>query len=186
MMRKFTGTLKRSIFAFLLLTLVSSLPPGSVSARSIPQDIQAPSGFSVYIPLVSNPSSAARRINAPYFGGSVSFGESAIFWFGKVTPATNYTDVRIAYTQSELWVYLAVFDRLLWYDPTHAASDLTKWDSASLYLNLKGNTGSACLHPAPTASTPNLTGGKPHGQTGRRPCGAQAQVGPRLPSPSLL
>jgi len=35
------------------------------------------------------------RANAPYFGNDVRFAESAVFWFGHVTPAENYADVRL-------------------------------------------------------------------------------------------
>ncbi len=142
-MRKIIGFLNKWIFSFLLLSFISSFSSAGANASPLLEDRQAPSGFSTYLPLVINPLTTARRVNAPYFDESVRFGESAIFWFGKVTPATNYADVRIAYTQSELYVYLAVFDRLLWYDPAHTVSDLTKWDAASLYLSLNGNTGGA-------------------------------------------
>ncbi len=140
--------LNKLISSILLLILISSLAAGRTAAKSTAQDVQTPDGFSTYLPLVvnplvSNPLPAARRVNAPFFDGSIPFGESAIFWFGKVSPSSNYADVRVAYTQNELFVYLAVFDRLLWYDPNHTAGDLTKWDSTSLYLSLNGNTGSA-------------------------------------------
>jgi len=82
-------------------------------------------------------------VNVPYFGPTFvdKFSEAAIFWFGRITPTENFTDVRIAYYGSELWVYVAVFDRRLWYDETPSASDLTNWDAVTLYLSTTGNVG---------------------------------------------
>jgi hypothetical protein len=148
LMIKIIGSSKLVVILFLLMTSISGLSAGSVTTKSQAERTHGPSADTIYIPLVFNPSGisnlpATRKVNVPYFNGSVSFGQAAIFWFGKVTPDTNYTDVRIAYTQNELYVYMAVFDRLLWYDPAHTANNLTKWDSASLYLSLNGNTGNA-------------------------------------------
>jgi hypothetical protein len=85
-----------------------------------------------------------RRVNAPYFSeDEVRFAETAIFWFGQVTPTSNYVDVRVGYNDRYLFVHLTVFDRRLWYDASPSASDLTAWDSASLYLDLDGSTGNA-------------------------------------------
>ena len=102
----------------------------------------------IYVPLVFNPPSfqpagGTPRVNAPYFPGEINFVETAIFWFGKITYDENYTDVRVGYSDSELFVHVAVLDRLLWYDKTPVKDDLTSWDSASLYLDLDGNAGEA-------------------------------------------
>jgi hypothetical protein len=127
----------------------------SVSAQSGPAETpgptlspQIPNDTSTFLPVIFNPQNNTRTVNAPYFSSSVNFTQTAIFWFGQVTPSSNYADVRIAYTQSELYVYIAVFDRLLWYDPAHTASDLTRWDATSLYLNLSGGASGA---PTPNA-----------------------------------
>ncbi|MFQ5575782.1 MAG: DNRLRE domain-containing protein [Anaerolineae bacterium] len=90
----------------------------------------------------------ARRVNAPYFDGGVQFSESAVFWFGQVDNTTNYSDVRVGYNQNELMIHVTSFDRWLWYDTSPSPGDLTAWDSASLYLNITGNTGTA-----PTANS---------------------------------
>jgi hypothetical protein len=74
-------------------------------------------------------------INIPYFSSAVPFNQTAIFWFGVVTSTDNYTDVRIGYNSSELYVDLHIVDRYLWYDPNTAAPDLTKGDNATIYLN---------------------------------------------------
>jgi hypothetical protein len=85
-----------------------------------------------------------RRVNAPYFGnGVVNYGETAIFWFGRAYQASNYADVRVGYNNSELYIQVLVFDRRLWYDADPTPARLTDWDSASLYLRVGGNSGSA-------------------------------------------
>lgn len=107
-------------------------------------------GSTVYLPVVTrsyDPLATTRRVNAPFFNVAditgQKFSEMAIFWFGRVGPTENYTDVRVAYNTTELVVYAAIFDRRLWYDTTPSASDLTQWDSVSVYLNLTGNAGGA-------------------------------------------
>jgi hypothetical protein len=100
-------------------------------------------GGSLYLPLVTrnfNPLAAQRTLNAP---PTTDWSRMAIAWFGAVSPAENYADVRVGFDNSELVVTLMIFDRLLWYDTTPSAADLTQWDSVSLYLNLTGNSGSA-------------------------------------------
>lgn len=96
------------------------------------------------IALLLGPALAAagpRRVNAPYFAGGVRFPEAAIAWFGKVEPQRNYTDIRIAYTDTELWVYLAVFDQFLWEDDaaTRTPASLELWDAATLLVH-KGSS----------------------------------------------
>jgi hypothetical protein len=90
---------------------------------------------------------AVRRVNAPYFNvqdiGQGEVSEMAIFWFGRVAPIEDYADVRVGYNNSELYVYMAAFDRRLWYDTSPAPSELTAWDAVTLYLNVNGNTGNA-------------------------------------------
>ena len=101
---------------------------------------------SVYLPLIFKqseilPLANTFRINVPFFDGDVQFAETGIFWFGKVNSTENYVDVRMGYTNMELYIRLAAFDRRLWYDTTPTPSELTSWDAASLYLDLEGNTG---------------------------------------------
>jgi hypothetical protein len=86
---------------------------------------------------------AVRRVNAPFFSGTMDYNQAAIFWFGRVTSTENYTDVRVGYTSVNLYIRLDVFDRFLFYDTTPAAAELTSWDAATLYFNRDGNTGSA-------------------------------------------
>jgi hypothetical protein len=108
-----------------------------------PTTAQVDFAEAIFLPLVLHPnviafSSSTPRINAPSFDGEIVFQKTAIFWFGKVTPSENYTDVRIGYNASELFVHLAIFDRSTWYDKTPTPSTFNEWDSASLYLNLSG------------------------------------------------
>jgi hypothetical protein len=85
-----------------------------------------------------------RRVNVPYFSGDVRFSETAILWFGRVTPTENAADVRLGYSPEHLYVRVGAFDRRLWYDDTTPSpQDLTDWDAVTLYLDLDGNTGDA-------------------------------------------
>ncbi len=85
-----------------------------------------------------------RRINAPYFGNAaVPFNQTAIFWFGSVSSADNYIDVRVGYNNSELYLDLHIVDRYLWYDPNAKAPNLTKGDTATVYLSTNQNGSNA-------------------------------------------
>jgi hypothetical protein len=79
-------------------------------------------------------------INAPYFPNTVPFNQTAIFWFGTISSSTTYTDVRIGYSKSELYVDMRVVDRYLWYDTNKAAPNLNNGDNASLYLSTSNAT----------------------------------------------
>lgn len=109
-----------------------------------PRPAEAQSSSVLYLPLVTknySTGSRLRTVNAPFFpvsnvmSGS-TFGETAIFWFGRVTSAENYADVRVGYNNTALYVYTAIFDRRLWYDTTPSSADLLNWDALSLYLDL--------------------------------------------------
>lgn len=79
---------------------------------------------------------ALPTIRVPYFADSANPGQGAIFWFGKVQPGTNYSDVRIAYNDDALVFIMHVFDRRVFYDEkSHAGSDLTQYDAVTLYLD---------------------------------------------------
>jgi len=75
-----------------------------------------------------------RRVNAPYFDDGIKISESAIFWFGRVTPTENSVDVRVGYNDHHLRIHVAAFDRRLWYDTSPSPHNLTDWDSVTLYL----------------------------------------------------
>ncbi|MFQ3663523.1 MAG: DNRLRE domain-containing protein [Chloroflexaceae bacterium] len=104
----------------------------------------------LYLPVVVGPRGSAPPagggnllVNAPYFAVADvddRFSELAIFWFGAVTPSQNYADVRLGYNDTELYVYVAIFDRRLWYDTTPEPADLTNWDAVTLYLDTSNGT----------------------------------------------
>jgi hypothetical protein len=82
------------------------------------------SDYDLFIPLLitndpeaSDLTATTPRVNVPYFEGDIRYPETAVFWFGRVSPSDNYADVRVGYNDDFLYINLAVFDRLLWYDP---------------------------------------------------------------------
>lgn len=134
--------IKRAVVFFLLsLIILSSCLP--LQKQIIP--VTSADDFSIYIPLLQNgsletpaPSTDIPLIHMPYKQTNdfpaENMPEMAVFWFGKVEINTNYYDVRIGYSDSALFVYIAAFDRLLWYDTTPTANELSNWDSVSLFL----------------------------------------------------
>ena len=108
--------------------------------------IETAVGFSdpntVYLPIIlgNNPSFSQPIINVPFINVtdvvSQKITEMGIFWFGKVSPNDSYADVRVGYNNTELDFHVAVFDRLLWYDPSPATADLTQWDAVAITLQL--------------------------------------------------
>ncbi|MEJ5345958.1 MAG: DNRLRE domain-containing protein [Chloroflexus sp.] len=98
-----------------------------------------------WVPVIFGPSPEPQYlINAPYFPvSSVTnerFEQMAIFWFGQLSRSTNYTDVRVGYNDNALFLYLASFDRQLWYDTTPSPTDLTAWDAATLLIDTANGT----------------------------------------------
>ena len=92
-------------------------------------------------PTYSQTTQQTPRVNAPHSERETPpVPAHAVFWFGQVTPTTNYADARIAYTDDALFVTVHIFDRTIWYD--NAAADPTQWDAVALNLNLEGATGS--------------------------------------------
>ncbi len=135
------------LLAILLLSAASLTHPAM--AADAPKSIvgQSGGGGSIFLPYIMNTdfSKYSVRVNVPYFSDNAAthFSEAAIFWFGRVTPSENYADIRFAYDNTKLWVYLSTFDQYLWYDPTPSVTDLTQYDSATLQINLKGNLGAS-------------------------------------------
>lgn len=78
---------------------------------------------------------ALPRINAPRFTGAIPFEQTAIAWFGQVSPTRNYADIRVGYNNGELYVYIAIFDRRLWFDENPQAETLTQWDAVTLLID---------------------------------------------------
>ena len=113
-----------------------------------PAAAQSGGGGSLYLPAVmsSTPSPAilsGRSVNIPFINkaliGQSDFPNTAIFWYGAVTADNNSSDVRIAYTSSELFIYMATFDRRIWFNQNPSASELEAWDALTVRLY----TGSA-------------------------------------------
>lgn len=94
------------------------------------------------------PATSIRRVNAPGFVGDIVFEQAAIFWFGQLSPTSNHTQVRVGYNSSTLWLYVASFDRRLWFDDSPSAASLTEWDAATILLDTNSAPGSA---PSPSA-----------------------------------
>ncbi len=90
---------------------------------------EAPQASASYFTIPTDP-------NQPY-----PIGEFPVFWFGEVRGVENYTDVRIAYNSSELYLRLQVFDRGCFYDQNPPLDEPTRWDGAAVFLNLSGNIG---------------------------------------------
>lgn len=103
---------------------------------------QQPNNHQLYLPIVHTTlcgSAPLPRVNAPGFGANpIPFGQTAIAWFGALSPDSNYVDVRVGYNNQELYVYLAIFDRHLWYDENPTLTTLTQWDAATLLLDTSG------------------------------------------------
>ncbi len=120
---------RRSLFTFVVMLSMVALIPSA--GMGIPRDSSQEAH-----------AESVRRVNAPYFGAEdVRFNETAIFWFGQVTPYENYADVRVGYNDTELYVNLTIIDRLLWYDPSALINTLEEYDAMSLFIDLDGNSG---------------------------------------------
>ena len=99
----------------------------------------------VVTPASANTTTSLRRVNVPYFSGPVPFNQTAIFWFGDVTPNDNYTDVRIGYNSGGLYVALNIVDQYLWYDTNTTAPNLNYGDNASVYLSTVATTSTSLV-----------------------------------------
>lgn len=130
----FTGLIN---FPIIAIAAESPTPPFSLTEFSEVNSFSQ----SIYLPVIYSKKPQPPRVNALYTEGKIRSAETAITWFGQVTPTENYADVRVGYNAEELWINLTVFDRFLWYDPNSSLKDLTTWDAASLYLYLPNTSG---------------------------------------------
>jgi len=130
------------IVGLVVLILAGSLNPAREVGASRAHHLA--DNHSVFLPIIMSERSL-RRVNAPYFNvpnvTADRFSEMAIFWFGRVTPTENYTDVRVGYNDTDLFVYTASFDRRIWYDVSPSVNELAQWDAVTLYLNTTGPVG---------------------------------------------
>ena len=133
------GRVARPI-GIVILAVVATASLSPLAGYAVQRDTSA--STTIYLPLVSKASCSADlpRINAPRFSGAIPFTQTAIAWFGKVSPTQNYTDIRVGYNANELYVYLAIFDRHLWYDDNPTPQTLTQWDAVTLLLDTSGGT----------------------------------------------
>ncbi len=137
----------------LLLLAAALLAPAAATASPVsPAHPSQPA--QLYLPRLLQPNQGSPtpppggvQVHSPYFSSDrfeqPPFGQLAIFWFGQVTPTTNYADVRIGHTDEALTVALAVFDRRLSFDAAPAAGRLHEADAATLYLAPPAGAGGA-------------------------------------------
>jgi len=116
------------VIALIVLNFTHFWQPSAVKA----QNFQA--GLNEINPI--------RRVNVPNVtsGNDIDWSQAAIFWMGinesyQTIPGRNYTDVRIAYNQSGLHLFLTVVDYYLWYDKAQNPGDLTQNDAIAIYLD---------------------------------------------------
>lgn len=122
-----------------------------VSAFTLPYrsgfvSAQGGEGGPIFIPFISKTSNSLAgktTVNAPYFPVAdvvkKSFASMGIFWYGQLNSNTNYTDVRVGYNDTALYVNLMTIDKWLAYNQSSIGSDLESWDGATLLLDLGGN-----------------------------------------------
>jgi hypothetical protein len=92
--------------------------------------------IAMFIASFSPATAVAPLIHTPFFPGTIPFDQTAIFWFGAVTPSQNYADVRVGYNPDHLYINLGIFDQFLYYDPTAKPENVTQYDAIRLYLEL--------------------------------------------------
>ena len=132
---------KHSIHAFGRRVWTLAFAGGVTVAAAVFVALQGCSSSSLVPEAVPRPrcdADSLPRINAPRFAGEIPFGQTAIAWFGRVSPSQNYADIRVGYNANELYVYIAVFDRHLWYDENPTPDTLTQWDAVTLLIDTSG------------------------------------------------
>jgi hypothetical protein len=120
--------MKKLLTIFWLGLLIFSLSPRAAFS-------QQPDGETLYLPVIFrnyDPYAGFPAVNAPF---TTRFVESAVVWMGRVGEADNSTDVRVRYTDTELVVDFAAFDRRIWYNASPSSGALEDWDAATLLLN---------------------------------------------------
>jgi hypothetical protein len=135
---------------YALLTLVVCGALGGMAGVGAHTRHAANTGLTASLPLIlvqrgstawlapANPSDEP-RVYAPFFASADiaedNYGEMAVFWLGRVEQATNYTDVRVAFSEDAIEIITATFDRRLWFDETPTPAEIPSWDSVSLLLS---------------------------------------------------
>jgi len=131
--------LPRCFILLLGLILMMSHSPGGGDASAPPWPTPPYPGIQAI---------STRQVNAPYFSGTLWWGQTAIFWLGQNEqgnpPTRNYTDVRMGYTDDALRILATVADYYLWYDENaNSSSDLTQHDAVAIYLDTSGDGAAA-------------------------------------------
>lgn len=126
-------------------------------AGNIPSTNTVAQHSTIYLPIITTidysvPQTTIRTVHAPYFSSSNvipdHIREMSVFWYGRVEANDVYTDVRVGYNDTALFVRTQTFDRLLWYDTNRSLNDITKFDSVSLVLDTSPIAGGA---PSPSS-----------------------------------
>lgn len=140
------GKFSAAMILVLILTATATL----TGYPSPDQPVKAAPGIStppIYLPITAKEYYSSprfsRKVNAPHFNGSIKYEQTAVFWFGRVTPSENYVDARVGYNDDQIQVNLSIVDRRLWYNPDSKAQDITQWDAADLFLSTAGNDSTA-------------------------------------------
>ncbi len=153
-MTKMTEQIKNKPFRlrkFLLaclsaLVIISNLMAfhGSAEGQTFPTinptpgvpELDSSASPKLFLPVIQRAKTPLHIINVPYFNGAIKSAETAVFWFGQVTPSDNSADVRLGYNNDFIWICVSTIDRRLWYDPAANLADMLNWDAVSLYLDL--------------------------------------------------
>ncbi len=138
---------KKIVWLGVLLVLVSVFSPAPVAAQAdTPIDSQASA-----VPEDAPPLNV-RRLNVPYFPVADVINEKlpemGVAWYGLVNNTSNYTDVRMGYNDTTLFIHIAVFDHYLVNSSAPTPAKLLAYDAFSLYLKLDGRAG---VYPTPTS-----------------------------------
>ncbi|MCC7369394.1 MAG: DNRLRE domain-containing protein [Chloroflexi bacterium] len=110
------------------------------TATPLPTATVTPAPTATVAPTATSAPTTARRANLPRFSGSFVPGEAAVFWYGRVTPSENYTDVRISYSATDLWVQANIMDMHLRYDTAGQTSRLEEFDAVGVTLTAPTGT----------------------------------------------
>ncbi len=97
-------------------------------------------GLAAVSPVLADPLPPVRRLYIPHLATEVPWERSAVLWFGEVgppgRPAPNYVDLRAAYTDEGLRLYVNVEDYAVWYaEGATASTDLSAYDAVAVYLD---------------------------------------------------
>ena len=127
---------------------MAGFPPSNPvpAEQPVVSRVQSASGPAViYLPIIR--AIGWPTVHVPHFDSSDvfkdHFGEMAIFWFGRVAWNDTYTDVRVGYNDTTLFIRTETFDRQLWIDTTDSIDNMAKWDSVSLVLDTSNKPGTS-------------------------------------------